>query len=142
MATIDKDIKISSQKKKERRRTLFALSFGYFIDQREPGDVGIIPDLTIDLGIVLFKSRCYQHGSKPSPSTVFSILGVHFRSSVSKDSHPYWDGHLGIMDGGSWLDPEFWSAAGHSCNFRDRLGLPHACYFLDHVRHLPTQRPG
>jgi len=42
MATIDKDIKISSQKKKERRRTLFALSFGYFIDQGESQAMSVL----------------------------------------------------------------------------------------------------
>jgi len=35
MATITKDVKIAPEKKRERRRTLFALSFGYFIDQGE-----------------------------------------------------------------------------------------------------------
>lgn len=35
MATITKAVEISPTKKKEQRRTLFALSFGYFIDQGE-----------------------------------------------------------------------------------------------------------
>jgi MFS family permease len=35
MDTIIKDIEASPEKKQERRRTLFALSFGYFIDQGE-----------------------------------------------------------------------------------------------------------
>ncbi len=35
MESITKDIKVSPEKKRERRRTLFALSFGYFIDQGE-----------------------------------------------------------------------------------------------------------
>lgn len=35
MDTITKDIEASPEKKQERRRTLFALSFGYFIDQGE-----------------------------------------------------------------------------------------------------------
>jgi MFS family permease len=35
METITKEIKITPEKKKQRRRTLFALSFGYFIDQGE-----------------------------------------------------------------------------------------------------------
>jgi MFS family permease len=35
METITKEVKITPEKKKQRRRTLFALSFGYFIDQGE-----------------------------------------------------------------------------------------------------------
>jgi MFS family permease len=35
MVASDKSIPVSPEKKKERRRTLFALSFGYFIDQGE-----------------------------------------------------------------------------------------------------------
>ncbi len=35
METIVEDVKITPQQKKQRRRTLFALSFGYFIDQGE-----------------------------------------------------------------------------------------------------------
>jgi MFS family permease len=35
MDSTTKDIKVSPEKKRERRRTLFALSFGYFIDQGE-----------------------------------------------------------------------------------------------------------
>lgn len=35
METITKEVEISPEKKKQRRRTLFALSFGYFIDQGE-----------------------------------------------------------------------------------------------------------
>ena len=35
METITKEIGIAPEKKKQRRRTLFALSFGYFIDQGE-----------------------------------------------------------------------------------------------------------
>ena len=35
METITKEIVITPEKKKQRRRTLFALSFGYFIDQGE-----------------------------------------------------------------------------------------------------------
>jgi len=35
METITKEIEITPEKKKQRRRTLFALSFGYFIDQGE-----------------------------------------------------------------------------------------------------------
>ena len=35
MATITEEVKITPAKRKQRRRTLFALSFGYFIDQGE-----------------------------------------------------------------------------------------------------------
>ena len=35
MATITKEVTITPEKRKQRRRTLFALSFGYFIDQGE-----------------------------------------------------------------------------------------------------------
>jgi MFS family permease len=35
MESITKEVNISPEKKKQRRRTLFALSFGYFIDQGE-----------------------------------------------------------------------------------------------------------
>ena len=35
MVASDKSVPVSPEKKKERRRTLFALSFGYFIDQGE-----------------------------------------------------------------------------------------------------------
>ncbi|KUK92016.1 MAG: hypothetical protein XE06_1382 [Anaerolineaceae bacterium 46_22] len=35
MEAIVEEVKISDQKKKQRRRTLFALSFGYFIDNGE-----------------------------------------------------------------------------------------------------------
>lgn len=35
MATLTKEVNITNAKKKQRRRTLFALSFGYFIDQGE-----------------------------------------------------------------------------------------------------------
>ena len=35
MEAVLKEVEVSSEKKKQRRRTLFALSFGYFIDQGE-----------------------------------------------------------------------------------------------------------
>ncbi|MFN2302940.1 MAG: MFS transporter [Anaerolineales bacterium] len=35
MEAVLEDVKVSTEKKKQRRRTLFALSFGYFIDQGE-----------------------------------------------------------------------------------------------------------
>lgn len=42
MESITKDIEVSPEKKRERRRTLFALSFGYFIDQGEGQSLSVL----------------------------------------------------------------------------------------------------
>ena len=42
MAELTNDVPISPEKKRDRRRTLFALSFGYFIDQGEAQAMSVL----------------------------------------------------------------------------------------------------
>jgi MFS family permease len=75
MATLTKEVTITPEKKRERRRTLFALSFGYFIDQGEGQAMSVLfPTLQAIWGL--------SYGNLGVISTIRNLL-----QSISS---PFW----------------------------------------------------
>ena len=114
MEAVLKEVEVSSEKKKQRRRTLFALSFGYFIDQGEGQAMS-----------VLFPTLQSLWGLSYSNLGVISTI----RNLLQSISSPFWGfisdkfSRKGVILFGTGLWGLWTAAVGFTQNFGQLLTI-------------------